>query len=71
MYLFFFVLKFFNIQIKEDRMVSFMDVIWQVSSANWLKVNIDGATKGCPSLASCIDTFKGSQSEYVDIFSTF
>ena len=52
-------------------MVSFMDVIWQVSSANWLKVNIDGATKGCPSLASCIDTFKGSQSEYVDIFSTF
>ena len=29
-------------------MVSFMNVIWQVPFANWLKVIIDGATMGCP-----------------------
>jgi len=47
----FLVLKFSNIQTKEGRVASFMDVINQVPSANWLKVNTNGATSDCPNLA--------------------
>jgi len=34
-------------------------------------VNVDGATRGCPSLASCATIFRGSRGEYVGSFSAF
>jgi len=48
----FLLLKIFNIQTK--------DIIWQVLYVNWLKMNIDDATKGCH------DIFRGSRDKYVD-----
>jgi len=51
------VLKFFNIQIGKDMVVSFMEVIWYVPSANWLKVNTNNVVKSCLGLASCIGSF--------------
>lgn len=41
-----------------------MNVIWKVPYANCLKVNNDGAIRCCPSLTSCANIFKRSQSEY-------
>jgi len=67
----FFVLKIFNIQTREGRVVSFMDVIWQVSSTNWLKVNTDGVTKGYFGLIPCVSIFRGSRGEYMGSFSAF
>jgi len=64
----FLVLKIFNIQTRECRVISFMEVIWQVSSANWHKVNIDSTAKGCPCLASCVAIFKGSWDEHLGSF---
>jgi len=63
----FLVLKFVNIQTREGRVVSSIDVICKVSFGNQVKVNIGGAARGCSSLASCV----GSQGEYVGNFSTF
>jgi len=51
--------------------ISFTNIIWKVSFANWLKVNTDGATRGYPSLASCADIFRGSRGKYIGSFSTF
>jgi len=31
------VIKFFNIQTREGRMVLFIDIIWKVSSTNWFQ----------------------------------
>jgi len=67
----FLVLKIFNIQTREGRVVSFVDVIWQVSYANWLKMNIDGANRSCPGLASCVSIFKGSQVNMWVVFQFF
>jgi len=55
----FLVLKFFNI--RDGRIVSFMDVIRRVSYAKWLKMNTNGATSGYRGLTSCIDNFRGGQ----------
>jgi len=46
-----------------------MKVIWQVSFVNWLEGNIDGATRGCPGLASCYGIFRGSSDDYLCSFS--
>lgn len=51
------MLKFSNIQVRENRMVSFKDVIWQVPYVDWLKMNIDGPIRGCP----CNTTLRVSQ----------
>jgi len=64
----FFVLKFFNIQIREGMVDSLINVIWEVSSTNFLKVNIDGTTRSHLGLATFIGIFKESQGEYMDSF---
>jgi len=53
------VLKIFNIQTREGSVVSFMNVIWQVSYANWLKVNTKSAAKGCLDSATSVGIFRG------------
>jgi len=65
------VLKIFNIQTKESMLVSSINVITQLLSTNWLKVNIDDAAMSCSSLASCANICIGSKREYVNSFSTF
>jgi len=41
------MLKFYNIETMESMVVLFMEV----PSINWLELNIDSATRSCPSLA--------------------
>ena len=36
-----------------------------------MKVNIDGAARGCPGFTTCAGIFRGSRSEYIGSFSSF
>ena len=38
--------------------VSFIDVIWKVPFAHWVRVNTGGAARGCPTLTSCVGSFR-------------
>lgn len=40
-------------------------VVWNFPLADWIKVNMDGADRGSPGLASCAEIFRGSMGEYV------
>lgn len=65
----FFMVKIFNTQIREGKVISFKSAIWQVPYDNSLKINTNGAARVCPHL--CDSILKGSQGKYVDNFSTF
>jgi len=65
----FLLLNFFNIQIRKDRVVLFMDVIWQGLLSHGLEVNIDGATRS--DLGFMCFIFKGSHGAYVGSFKLF
>jgi len=36
-----------------------------------VKVNTDGAARGCPSFSTCAGIFRGSKGEYIGSFSSF
>jgi len=51
--------------------MTLIQVLWQFPEVWWIKVNMDGATCGSPSLIACGGIFRGSLGEYIYGFSTF
>jgi len=48
-----------------------LTVRWEFPSADWVRNNIDGATKGYPGLSTCGGIFYGSMEEFIGGFSVF
>jgi len=65
------VLKFFGINTRCDKVLSPLLVRWEFPSLGWVKINIDGATRGSSGLATCDGIFRGSMSEFISDFSAF
>jgi len=51
------LLSIFYIQTRKVTVVSFMDIIWEIPFANWLKSYIDGVIRGCRNLTSYANIF--------------
>jgi len=63
------VLKFFGI--RSVKVLHPLLVRWEFPSLGWVKINIDGATKGSPGLAICSGIFRGRMREFIGGFSAF
>jgi len=50
-------LKFFDITTHCRKENSPIQIIWEFPHVNWVKVNIDGAARGCPGFATCAGIF--------------
>jgi len=64
-------LKFFDITTCCRKEISPIRVIWEFPDVNWVKVNTDGATRGCLGFSTCAGIFRGSRGEYIVSFSFF
>jgi len=51
--------------------ISPIQVIWEFLHINWVKVNIDGAARGCSGFSTCAGIFRGSRCKYIGSFSSF
>jgi len=47
------VIKFFGINTHSGKVLRYLPVRWKFPSLGWVKINIDGAVKGYPGLATC------------------
>jgi len=56
---------FFYISVWLGKVLQPFLVVWNFPLADWIKVNMDGADRGSPGLASCAEIFRGSMGEYV------
>jgi len=65
------VIKFFGINTHIGKVLRPLHVRWEFPSPGWVKINIDGAVKGYPSLATCGGIFCGSMGEFIGAFSTY
>jgi len=65
------VLKFFYINTRSGKTLHLLPVRWEFPSPSWVKINIDGATRGSSSLAACGGIFHGSMGEFIYGFSVF
>jgi len=64
-------LKFLHISMRCQKKISPIQIIWKFSHVNSVKVNTDGAARGCPSFSTCADIFRGSRVECICSFSSF
>jgi len=64
-------LKFFYITTCHRKEISPIQVIWELPHINWVKVNTDGAARGCLGFSACAGIFRGSRGEYIGSFSSF
>ncbi|XP_068503599.1 uncharacterized protein [Phaseolus vulgaris] len=67
----FYVLKLFDINTRSGKVLQPLPVRWEFPSPSWVKINIDGAARGSPSLVACGGIFRGSMEEFIGGFSTF
>jgi len=51
--------------------ISPIQVIWDFPYANWVKVNIDSAARGCSGFSTCAGIFRSSSSEYIVVSPLF
>jgi len=65
------VLKFFGINTPSGKVLSPLHFRWEFPSPGWVKINIDGATKGSSGLATCGGIFRESMGEFIGGFSSF
>ncbi|GAU51630.1 hypothetical protein TSUD_414540 [Trifolium subterraneum] len=54
----FIILKHFNVTTHHPKTPVIKEIIWQPPLFNWIKCNIDGASKGNPGLAGCGGVFR-------------
>jgi len=47
------VIKFFGINSWNGKVILPLPVRWKFPSSGWVKINIDGAARGYPSLSTC------------------
>jgi len=68
-----FVLKFFDINTRNDKVLHPLLVKWKFSSLVRLTLilNTDGVVRGPPGLAACGGIFHGSMREFIGGFSAF
>jgi len=65
------VIKFFYINIRSGKVLRPLPVRWEFPSPGWVKINIDGAARGYPGLATCGGIFRESMGEFIGAFSAF
>ena len=65
------VLKFFDINTRNEKVLYFLPVKWEFPSPSWVKINTNGVARGSPSLAACGGIFRGSMKEFIIGFSAF
>jgi len=65
------VIKFFGINTRTGKVLHPLFVRWEFPSPDWVKINIDGAVRGYPDLATCGGIFRGSMGEFIGAFSAF
>ena len=51
------------------KVLRLLPIRWKFPSPGWVKINTDGAARGCPGLATCGGIFRGSMGEFIGAFS--
>ncbi|CAJ2628350.1 unnamed protein product [Trifolium pratense] len=64
----FIILKHFNVNIHHPKTPVIKEIIWQPPLFNWVKCNIDGASKGNPGLAGCGGIFRNQNADLLYCF---
>jgi ribonuclease HI len=58
-------LKHFKINIHHPKAPVIKEIIWNPPLINWIKCNIDGASKGNPGIASCAGVFRNFTADFI------
>jgi len=62
------VIKFFGINTRTGRVLRLLLLVrWEFPSSGWVKINIDGAARGYPGLATCGGIFCGSMGDILEL----
>ncbi|GAU38423.1 hypothetical protein TSUD_396030 [Trifolium subterraneum] len=64
----FIILKHFKVNIHHPRAPVIKEVIWHPLVPNWIKCNIDGASKGNPGISSCGGIFRNNVAGFMLCF---
>ncbi|KAK2417490.1 hypothetical protein QL285_039786 [Trifolium repens] len=64
----FIILKHFNVTTHHPRTPVIKEILWQPPLINWVKCNIDGASKGNPGLAGCGGVFRNHDADLLYCF---
>jgi len=67
----FYVLKFFDINTRSDKVLHPLSVRWKFPSPGWVKINIDGTFRGSPGLVACGGIFRGIMEDFIGGFTSF
>jgi ribonuclease HI len=59
------ILEFFKINIDNQNSPSVKEILWQPPLFNWVKCNIDGASKGNPGCSSCGGIFRNHAADFM------
>jgi hypothetical protein len=62
------ILEFFKINIDNQNSPSVKEILWQPPLFNWVKCNIDGASKGNPGCSSCGGIFRNHAADFMLCF---
>jgi hypothetical protein len=62
------ILKKFRIEIHHPKTSTVREIFWYPPLPNWIKCNIDGASKGNPGQASCGGIFRNNASDFLLCF---
>jgi len=65
------VIKFFGMNTHTGKVLRPLSVRLEFPSPGWVKINIDGAARGYPGLATCGGIFHGSMREFIGAFFAF
>jgi ribonuclease HI len=64
----FIILKHFNVTTHHPRTPVIKEILWQPPLINWVKYNIDGASKGNPGLVGCGGAFRNHDADLLYCF---
>jgi len=65
------MIKIFGINSDTGKVLRALPVRWEFPSPDWVKIDIDGAVRGYPGLATCGGIFRGSIMEFIGAFFLF
>jgi len=65
------VIELFGINTRTGKVFRPLRVRLEFPARGWVKINIDGAARGYPGLATCGGIFRGSMREFIGGFSAF
>jgi hypothetical protein len=64
------ILKVFNVQNHFPKIIVITKIIWQSLPLNWIKCNLDSASKGNPDPSACEDIFRDNQDNDLGCFAS-